>query len=101
MPEMTREQIEAIERLLSWATPGPWRPRDVDVDVSLANGVCVNPTQAGRNRRAVIALVNHAPALLALAKRAIEAEARLGVHRWGTQPDIASIAFDEAEESGP
>jgi len=90
---MTREQIDAIERLLAKATPGPWwmqreydggrtvcsmRHQTETVCVNKASHVEGNPWDAHwDNANLIQELRNNAEALLAAARRALELEEAL------------------------
>lgn len=100
---MTREQIDAIERLLAKATPAPWgietpidddNPWIVEADKPSYDWRClamvtkadddINVTEGSANADLLIALRNNAQALLAAARRALELEEALEwmAERW-------------------
>lgn len=93
---MTREQIDAIERLLAKATPGPWElecPIDDDnpwiveagkptyewrcLAMVTRSGDEIKATEGGANGDLLISLRNNAAELLDAARRALELEEAL------------------------
>lgn len=77
---MTAEELARIEGLLEKATPGPWEVRqDTDTSYLYSDGedVVVGELDTALDNQAVALLVNSAPALIALARRALELESAL------------------------